>query len=864
MSIVSLLVFLCVTGLDAQKEASHWLFGHFCTLDFTKDPYDASGPSELRSLEGSASWSDFTTGQLLFYTDGQTIWDANHEHMPGSNPQYVAAPNYRPYSFSTSQAALVVPHSTDPNKWYVFNPGNFTSNAAPDSEPEISLNRYLSYFLVDLDLRDGMGDVAERKVIFRDEEVGERLTGTIACARGGHWVLCANAVETRMYAFLVDADGVRESPVVSKLISRRLNDKWSGVMKLSPNGEMLAFGCNPYESDQFEIYDFDTDSGLLSNPRAIPHLSVTHPYGLSFSPDSRRLYTISNFGEVDQYTVDPADRQSIIDSRVRLRKSDRSVSPGAAQIGPDGRIYIANLARHSMLVINDPNARGAAADLREHDINVSFVDKGNDRSAMQYGLPNYMDYIFAPDRPNCLLYEVDFEIQDICEGDCAIFRVNSNRLASEWEWEFEGGVPRSWFGPEPPPICYASAGSYPVRLRTRQNQQEAFRERRITVRPRPAVEPGEDLLLCRGESGMLQGRGDGEVQWSPAAGLSDPGILNPIVRTTEDREYTLSITSEHGCVSSASVMVRIDDLRVEIADVAAICPGQSAQLRASAGEHFEWSPTTGLSDPASLDPIATPRSTTVYTLRSWSEAGCSSSASVEVRVVEGGDVSISLPDTSGAPGQELRLPLVAEAPAELLPLELGRIRIALRYDARVLAFRNIDAGRVVRRSLNGSDELLLLDLPNPTIDQPLDTIAFLTLIGLIGLEHASDIEIEAIELEGFAQEACLDLRWERGRVLLDNYCLGYAVNFAARLQMRIHPNPASNNPQLELRNLKAAPAMLSVVDMFGREVWRRELAPKMGKHRELTIPALSLTPGLYYVQLLHGGAMHRRQLLVTR
>lgn len=53
-----------------------------------------------------------------------------------------------------------------------------------------------------------------------------------------------------------------------------------------------------------------------------------------------------------------------------------------------------------------------------------------------------------------------------------------------------------------------------------------------------------------------------------------------------------------------------------------ICLGQSVQLRASGGTDYLWTPSTGLSDPRSPNPVATPTETTVYTLTTQNAAGC--------------------------------------------------------------------------------------------------------------------------------------------------------------------------------------------------------------------------------------------------
>ena len=45
-----------------------------------------------------------------------------------------------------------------------------------------------------------------------------------------------------------------------------------------------------------------------------------------------------------------------------------------------------------------------------------------------------------------------------------------------------------------------------------------------------------------------------------------------------------------------------------------IQPGQSVQLWASGVDFFQWSPVTGLSDPSSSNPVASPTVTTTYTV----------------------------------------------------------------------------------------------------------------------------------------------------------------------------------------------------------------------------------------------------------
>src|SRR6476659_883346 len=65
----------------AQNEANKWLFGNGGGLDFNSgSPLPFPG-GQTATSEGSASVSD-ASGNLLFYTDGITVWDKTHAIMP--------------------------------------------------------------------------------------------------------------------------------------------------------------------------------------------------------------------------------------------------------------------------------------------------------------------------------------------------------------------------------------------------------------------------------------------------------------------------------------------------------------------------------------------------------------------------------------------------------------------------------------------------------------------------------------------------------------------------------------------------------------------------------------------------------------
>ncbi len=155
----------------------------------------------------------------------------------------------------------------------------------------------------------------------------------------------------------------------------------------------------------------------------------------------------------------------------------------------------------------------------------------------------------------------------------------------------------------------------------------------VTVNPLPTVSAGNDTTICTGASVQLDGSGTGSFQWSPGTGLNDPGAEDPIATPTSTTTYTLTVTDANQCSASDAVTVNVGALPTADAGPDQwVCPGFDVQLQGSGGIGYSWSPTTGLSDATSASPMASPSSTTIYTLTVTDAAGCSGSDQVTVTV----------------------------------------------------------------------------------------------------------------------------------------------------------------------------------------------------------------------------------------
>lgn len=71
------------------------------------------------------------------------------------------------------------------------------------------------------------------------------------------------------------------------------------------------------------------------------------------------------------------------------------------------------------------------------------------------------------------------------------------------------------------------------------------------------VNAGEDVLVVKGRSIQLQASGGLTYSWSPAAGMDNPNIANPLLTPEETKVYTVTATTAEGCTFTDEVLVTV-------------------------------------------------------------------------------------------------------------------------------------------------------------------------------------------------------------------------------------------------------------------------------------------------------------------
>lgn len=170
----------------------------------------------------------------------------------------------------------------------------------------------------------------------------------------------------------------------------------------------------------------------------------------------------------------------------------------------------------------------------------------------------------------------------------------------------------------------------------------------VTIFQLPVIDAGNDTLICYGRAVMLGGnptaRGGSSntfhYSWTPNTALSAPNDPNPIANPTQTTTYYLTVTDGNYCIQTDSVIISINpQISIDAGRDTVICWKEPIQLggqpTASGGNNtftYLWAPATGLNDPTSSNPIATPDSTTRYLLTITDGIGCPKVDTVVVTV----------------------------------------------------------------------------------------------------------------------------------------------------------------------------------------------------------------------------------------
>jgi hypothetical protein len=339
----------------AQNHDNNWFFSNSIGISFgTGNPAFVSG-GVMTQAEGNATISD-PSGNLLFYTNGYKIWNRNHQVMPNGLLNASAYSGMEP-----AQGYLIVPMPSSNNLYYLF------------SVPDWYSNNGLRYSVIDMSLNGGLGDiVASQKNIFVHDHIREQISATYHFNGRDIWIVCHHSDNgatpgygnpytpgpnynnsNKFVAFLLTPSGLNTTPVVSTSGSLHNGSNRYGYLRFSKNGSTLASALGG-GANSLEIFNFNNQTGIVSNAQTIETSGEPYSYICEFSPSGSVLYmtVVTGSGTIRSYDI-----TSGVGSTIRASKLSFGVSSDLL-LGKNDKIY-GHWTGSYLSEINNPNNRSS-------------------------------------------------------------------------------------------------------------------------------------------------------------------------------------------------------------------------------------------------------------------------------------------------------------------------------------------------------------------------------------------------------------------------------------------------------------------------------------------------------------------------
>lgn len=526
----------------ADHQADRWYFGQNAGLDFRQGTPTADLSNFVMNVRTSPAIISDSTGNVLFFTDGATVWNRNGGIMDNGTGLHGYPGHTMP--------VIIVPKPGSDSIYYIFTTHSMKMN---NLDPRTIYG--LEYNEVSMARAGGLGAVTRKNKPLLPPEFSSKLTAVKNSNGVDYWVVAHKFNSNEFCSFRVTSSGVDSANYVSSSVGTvqaapgETNNGF-GYMKISPDGTKLALAI--LGSDVYEIYNFDATSGKVSNPITSPPV-FNEPYGIEFSPDSRYLYgTITSASEwspfdsiysyIFQFDINQGG--NIFTNFDTIAVNNTGSYFGGIQIGTDGRIYVSRspYGFASLSVIQNPKRPGL-----ECNFTTNALDLQGKRS--WYGFPNFVQTYF--DLPH-------FNVENVCFTDTALFTLQDDSNVDNVTWQF--GDPGSGSNTSTTiqgSHVFSGPGTFTVQVtETFNGQSYGPYTETVVVNDLPAVNIGDTVYMYPGSPIILDaGAGYSSYEWST-------GENSQKVTINELGTYWVTVQNEKCCFKTDTAVVIYFDVIV--------------------------------------------------------------------------------------------------------------------------------------------------------------------------------------------------------------------------------------------------------------------------------------------------------------
>lgn len=506
-------------NLIAQNEYNEWHFGKHAGLNFNTNPISEVIGSRICSFQSSSSICD-SSGKLLFYSNGETIYNSRHEIIKGWVP-------YKKNSLitSSSQGNIFLPY---PNNKYLY----YQILGVPSENQHNLKDSMIMYQIIDSRGDNGLGEVVRTYTNLMPGRI-ENMAFAKHSNGFDYWVLSCDFISNSINLIRTE-DGqfqsnfksvpvkkkqiyyeVKFSPDSRTLFSQRTNDTINGVVMYIIN-----------------LYKFNPENGQLERHIQIPtRFRSGSIRNLEFSPDSRYVYfqaftTLSDLYQMDLKIWDSAIIQQSIKSIASLPVG---MSASGMQLGPDKRIYVfyqnfQNSVNMPISTIYFPEKSYQNCDFVYESINLKYGQN-------YLGGPYYPSFWFRDHSINSGKYSN----VSICRGDSVELKCNVG-ISDRVSWNNGDTGSR---------IFAKTAGNYIVKI-THADGSETYDDILVKYKTGSSNFLGNDTVLCNG-SIQISANLKGTYLWSDSETI-------PKITITDTGTYWVKVNSDN-CTSRDTLLI---------------------------------------------------------------------------------------------------------------------------------------------------------------------------------------------------------------------------------------------------------------------------------------------------------------------
>lgn len=651
-STMQIFVSNCNTTISGNR--ANWYFGKLASVSFSTGIAVSQPNSAMTTDEESATVSD-ASGNLLFYTNGKSVYNNTHTAMTNGNSTLNGSPNSVPNggTLSSGQGVVIVPKPGNGNRYFIY--------TTSDCPVTATINTSFGISQYEVDMTTTTGSVTSTTPVnpTQNYATNEPIVAIPHCNGTNYW-LCvkprnnnqngllsagpSTTINQYIACYSVTSNGIANTPVLSLsapfVPSSTITPGNDGIghIAVSPNKSLICIGWA--ELNLIYVYNFDCSSGKTNY---IATLSGSLGYGMAFSPDSKVLYAYASTGnKIIQYDLSQLSLCNQSAPYTIFQTGYNGNSFGSLQLGPDNRIYCSNSGATNLNVINFPNSINSTNSSNECGYNYAAIAL-NSPATSRLDLPN--DIIGQTGQTTD-----DFSF---CLANCGQAKFTNLGCGTTFSWNFGDGYSISGTNTviptgtvttgnyEYPVHTYSSTGTYVVTLSIdgRTNVTHT-----IVISNAPTatiIGPGIACTTASLTPYSYYAPIGYTYNWSAANGT-------PSVSTQQNLDVTwltlpavlsLTITNSSGCKSSTSLTVYSSSNVSVTVSSNNVCPTPPASTLSVIGAaSFTWQPGNLNGNPV----VVTPTATTVYTITGLTSAGCSITKTVQVNYISAAGPTISV------------------------------------------------------------------------------------------------------------------------------------------------------------------------------------------------------------------------------